>query len=205
MLKILQDLATNHQSLHPAAPTTVHSDRNELLALCGRDHFIPLFKLCTYYSFSMEHPSIPFLYRSFKFLVNVTSSWKPSSTTSSQDWDTCPSYSFPQQPVLTHLITLLNCVEIICLLRARTLTDSLFNHSQNFYWEPIMCQALFWMLRIQWWQGLCTSGAYLLVGKKAIRNTNRAMIVLKRKMKEDNEIKKGKWWLFRSGGQERPL
>lgn len=43
------------------------------------------------------------------------------------------------------------------------------------------------------------------MGKKAIRNTNRAMIVLKRKMKEDNEIKKGKWWLFRSGGQERPL
>lgn len=28
--------------------------------------------------------------------------------------------------------------------------------------------------------------------------------MLKRKIKEDKEIQKGRWWLFKSGGQERP-
>ena len=32
MLKILQDLATNNQSLHSVALTTIHSDHAELLA-----------------------------------------------------------------------------------------------------------------------------------------------------------------------------
>lgn len=72
---------------------------------------IPLFKLCPYCSFSVEHPSTPYLSRSFEFLVNVTSSWKPPLTTSSQDQNISP----PHVPNLQCLSILEHCQIVLKL------------------------------------------------------------------------------------------